>query len=478
MHSFEAMGLRMVHSALYHHGHDAKMLFFKSLLPKKDGNQVDSGNPVTHAEKELLFNLLREQNPDILGFRVFSNDFLLVKELIAEIRLFYKGLVMMGGPHPLVLPEECMQHCDIVCRGEGEKSMLELASCLSEGRDYSKIKNLWINKGPQTIKNELRTRQSDLDVFPIPIFKDSCSIIIENGKLEKREPYFDNTRYGIMAIRGCPYQCSYCSNSVFSEIYQHEPKSNTLRGRSVEHVMEELIYVKNTLPNIKVINFYDEVFAPSEKWVDEFCEKYISQINLPFYCEFFPGVEKESRLIKLKKAGLAGVWLGVQSGSELTRRNVFFRKPSNQIILNSAQTFAKCGISVKYDFILENPFEKVEDKIETAELMLRLPAPYSVNFFKLLYFPGTRLTQRALQEKIITSDQIEGGNAKTFYGIDYNDFNKPKEDVFFNHLLALISIHAGRGFIPMEKMRTLMERYLKDGDYSEIVNEYSVLIKK
>lgn len=359
-----------MHSILTNNGHDTRMLF------------VEEDNP------ELLTKLLKALKPDIVGFSLVSLNFALYKKLYQDIRKSGKFKILLGGWQPTLNPQECLPFCDCLCRGEGEGIILKIVEDLAKGQ---------ANK----------VYAGDLKPVEYPTFKFSneCSYVIEDGKLINKEPYFENSRYGTMIGRGCPYHCTYCSNSYMCQVY---PDWSKTRYRDIDKVIEELRVVKEKLPNVERINFYDEVFLLHDKRISEFLDKYKKEIGLPFYCMFYPGTCSEEMALKLVEVGLAGVWLGVQSGSERVRKEIFKRNYTNVALWRQIKIFQKYNISIKYDFIFDNPFETKEEFMETIELIRKLPKPLLINMFSLKFFPNTEITKMALERGLIdkTTDQL------------------------------------------------------------------------
>ena len=239
------------------------------------------------------------------------------------------------------------------------------------------------------------------------IFDNDFCFNIQDNKIIKEDPYFNNTRYGTMIGRGCPYHCTYCSNNYMLKSVYPGSWSKT-RFRKGAHVINELVEVKKKLKKVERINFYDEVLITKKTWFGEFLKDYKNKIDLPFYCMFYPGTCDERSAIMLKDAGLAGVWIGIQSGSERVRKEIFKRHYSNEQILRQVELFQKYNISVKFDVIFENPFETPSETEETIQLLRKFPKPLLINMFSLKYFPNTEITQMALKNGIISKsyDQL------------------------------------------------------------------------
>ncbi len=357
----EAYGMRILHSILVDK-YDARMLY------------VEEDNP------RLIIELLKSFKPDVLCFSLVSSNFILYKKLYKQIQGVHDFKIVLGGWQPTLNPDKCLPYCDALCRGEGENVILKVIEDIKHGM----LKKIYME---------------ELKPVDYPTFKfgNQYSYIIRRGRLEQKEPYFENERYGTMIGRGCPYQCTYCSNNYMQKIYPNWKKT---RFRSIDRVIEELKVVKGKLSNVKRVNFYDEVFLPQE-WMNEFVTKYKKEIDLPFYCMFYPGTCNEKAAEKLAKSGLVGVWLGVQSGSERERREVFKRYYTNKTLQRQIDIFRRYNISIKYDFIFDSPFTTEEDFIETIKLIRELPKPLLINMFSLKYFPNTEITNMAFSKGLI-----------------------------------------------------------------------------
>jgi len=404
----EAYGLRLIHSVLSKAGYNTKMLFVKlnSLAVNRDDI-----NSLSDKELDLIKDYIKKEKPNLVAYSLVSSNFSIFKKVQTAIKPLGHFLTLVGGWQASLNPEETIQHCDFLCRGEGEEAIVELIDNLFNKYPIYNIKNLWLRSDVFIRKSSVRPLIKDLNKFPTVILNNSETFYIENGNLIKKDPYLENERYGTLLSRGCPFACTYCSNSFMSgKLY--DKKWSKIRFRNTEHIMKELLDVKQYLPNIKRINFYDEVFQSNNEWKEKLFSEYKEKIKLPFYCMFYPGTCDRDTARLLKESGLAGVWVGIQSGSERVRKEVFKRFYTNETILKQAEIFKEFDISVKYDFILDNPFETKEEFIETLDLMKALPKPCGFNFFSLKYFPNTEITRMALDKGIITEKDLND-NLKT-----------------------------------------------------------------
>jgi len=457
----------LLHSVLSSIGYDVKMLFlkvngkktrdeYKERSKKLFKNEIDH---VTDKEIEIMERYVLGYKPHMVAVSLVSSNFELYKKIYERMRTWGNFKTVLGGWQPSLSPERCIDHCDILCVGEGEEVLPELAEALSEGKRIDGIKNLWIRKNGKIIKNDPRPLVSDLNALPNFIFDNNLAAYIEDDRIAYEDPYMSNTRYGVIAGRGCPYRCTYCSNSYMSRIY---PKWSSVRHRSVDRVMEELVEVKKRLPKVERINFYDEVFMPSKEWIRKFSERYKQEIGLPFYCMFYPGrCDDETAKLLKERVSLDGVWLGVQSGSERVRREVFKRYHTNEDVLKQAGIFHKHGINVRYDFILDNPFETFAESLESINIMLKFPQPFSLNLFSMKFFPKTEITSMALAEGLINEEELDDrrSNDRHNYMVSMSDDNSDSN--FVNYLATYISFLA-------------FESKLKKNEITEIINDYAV----
>lgn len=239
-----------------------------------------------------------------------------------------------------------------------------------------------------------------------------------------------------MTSRGCPFTCSYCCNNIFMKIYHG--KGKYVRRRSVDNVIEELAGAKERYENLKMIFFHDDVFTINHKWIKEFSSKYKEHFTTKFGCYCHPEVVNEEIIGMLSYAGLGGVIMGIQSGCESVRAKYYKRRHSNQKILEAARILHKYKITCNYDFILDNPMETHEDKINGLKLVLDLPRPLNIQLVSLRHFPETELTNLLLQKNLISERDVEGNRVDSYERWStVLDLCRNKENMFWDILYYL-----------------------------------------
>lgn len=370
-------------------GHEVKIIYFKETvaLPTDESDgyleldypgvgfvangkqfSVDLYKPVGDVETQLLVDELKEFNPDCIGFTVFSGLIGICGEVSDRLRPHFDCPFIWGGPGPTLEPEKCIDFAEILCINEGEAVIVELANRLDAGDDYSDILGTWCKNGAEVVKNENRPLM-ELDDISCPDWSGERYVYVNEDKVE-RDYYPEGSKsYSIMTQRGCPFSCHFCIESKYQDMFG---RKNSLRRKSVDSIIDELIWAKSHL-RINKVMFYDDVFTVHPRWLDEFLPRYTAEIGLPFWCYSYPTTHDRALLDKLKAAGCVAITMGVQSGSERVLKEHFNRPTKTERVISAAEEIVGAGITGFYDLITRVDFETVDDLEETFEFLLKFP---------------------------------------------------------------------------------------------------------
>jgi len=281
--------------------------------------------------------------------------------------------VALGGIHPSALPEEALQHADIVVVGQAEGIWEEVIADVERGE----FQRIYVNSNP-----------TKLEDIPIPR-KDLFA--------KYKDSYL--TANVIQTTRGCPFNCSFCVVTSFF--------GRTFRHRRVEDVIEEAGSVSGDF-----VFFVDDNIAVNRSYAKLLFEslmplgkKWVSQASID--------VAEDDELLSLASAsGCIALFLGFETLSQDGLREI--DKPVNERI-DYKDAIAKIrshGIGVYGAFIVGLDIDTRDVFEKTLEFAInnRLEA---ANFAILTPHPGTRLRAKLEKENRIThSDwsKYDGGN--------------------------------------------------------------------
>lgn len=407
---------------------DSKILIFDlgKQQPINEDLKIDCSIRNDEFSKTLAFlkGWLLENRFDLVGVSFMSHHW----DIFVEIAKIVKGAlpeckIIAGGVHAwLIDPMETMRHCDYVCAAEGEGLYRDLVAALSGGATGPlRIPGLVERDGTGIIQTPVKEYMS-MDDLPVPTVgsKDIYYLYSsrDNPVFVNEDPLLGNSFSCVHIGRGCPFKCTYCINSLTDE-------KRKVRIRSLDNVMSELKTLL-AVKKFKALLFMDEIFPLRTEWLKAFADKYKKDVGIPFVITLYPGMLTRESAKLLKEAGLKEVSIGVQSGSERTRKEIYGRTGTNSRILEENKILSGLGVMAYYDFIIKNPFESEEDYKHTLELVRNLKRPFYLKFYTLAYYPKHPITDMALSGGLITKDDVSAT-------IGYLDVTTPHRVAIVDH---------------------------------------------
>ena len=423
----QSFGIRTLSASLKKNHHNVDLVF----LTKNFGERY---------EYNVLEELSRLSSvADLIGISLMSNYLENAIQITEELKKICNVPIIWGGVHPTIRPNECLKYVDIVCIGEGEDVLLELTNKINKVDHYYNILGIHFKDGNKIIQNQLRPLIINLDDIPYPDYDYRTHYILDKNSIQLMDYNLFKVYYGrsytTLPTRGCPYQCTYCCNNTLNKMFSGQ---KLVRKRSIDNIITELILAKKTIPFLEEIKFDDDAFFTlSIDEIKDFSEKYKENINLPLIITgTTPSTVNHKKISFLVDAGLYSIRMGIQTGSERTKK-IYNRSFSNTQIINAVNIINqyKTIRDIQYDIILDNPWETDEDLYETLIFLTKLPTPFRLSIFSLNFYPGTELYEKAKNEGIIKNDFDD------IYRKHYHNLNK----TVINNLFFLLSIYASSG---------------------------------
>ncbi len=327
-------------------------IMYLSTALKLAGHQTD----IVKADIENVEDKIKDFSPNIVAYSIITGDHKYFRNLNLKLKEKFNFIAVFGGSHPTFFNEFINeQGVDIICIGEGDEAMVDLANRIREGKDFSDIPNLWVKKQGIIIKNPVRCL-TDVNLIDFP---DRELIYTKYPKS------YHNPIKNFIGTRGCPYNCSYCYNHSLKEIYQN--KGQYVRLRAVDNLIEEIRQVKNKYP-LKMLYFQDDTFGTQMAWLEEFCQKYPQSIGLPFHCHTRANLVNEKAIDLLKKAGCSGVTFAIETANDYLRNELLGRNMSREEIIKAAKIIKKAGLKLRIFNMLGIPQGSLSDDFETLKL--------------------------------------------------------------------------------------------------------------
>jgi radical SAM superfamily enzyme YgiQ (UPF0313 family) len=434
-------GLRIISACLKRAGHDVDMFFLMQEF-------------YTKYSETAMNNLVKlTKGSDLVGISVMTNYFNNAIQITRKLRNNYDFPILWGGIHPTIRPEESLDYADMVCIGESEETLVELTDKIQNKQYYYDVKGMGFNDKGKKIVNGSRVLPGSknaaiiksLDQIPFQDFDYESHFILKGENIVRMDQEIVKQCtagvYMTLTTRGCPFGCTFCVNNTLLAMYPHQ---KPIRKRSVDNIIKELQEVKSKLPFIEIILFNDDAFfLMSVDEIKELSKKYKEQIGLPLWVSgTTPNTLAKEKLSLLVDAGLVEIRMGVQSAAERTKK--FYKRPaSNSQVVNAMKMINEYKDTVKadYDIILDSPWDTDEDSIETLRFLSKLPTPFRLNIFSLVFYPETDIYREAKKEGLIKDD------LKDVYNKSYAEC----KNTYLNKLFSLLNEYAfvGIGISPI-----------------------------
>jgi radical SAM superfamily enzyme YgiQ (UPF0313 family) len=353
--------------------------------------------------------------------------------------------VVMGGPHATFAGKQILtdeKDVDIVVRGEGEETLLELVEQSPELKKLSEIKGITFRKDNQIIETQNRPFIENLDALPLPAYK---LIPIKKYKITGMK------LLPVISSRGCPFQCSFC---VASQMFGAK-----FRARSAKNVLDELEWLKNEY-EAEGIAFQDDTLTFDKKRALDICDGMIDRkLNLHWGCGTRVDVVTKELLAKMAKAKCDEIMFGVESGCQRIRDLLNKRVTTDQCV-NAIKWAKEAGIFVTVSVIIGYPGETKETLQESLDFVRKVE-PDDVWLCHATPYIGTEL--RALVE---SHGWKMSEDWKT-----YNTMNPIFEDPLLpaKEIAQMRKTFYNKFYSPQYILRQALKGYLKGNMYSKIM---------
>ena len=442
-------------------------LLLLGTLLKKKGHSVKVVHMVTDKlTDEDILPILRDFNPHVAGITVSTFQTRHTKNITRLIKTNCEDIqIVIGGSHPSALKENALAdfpYADVAVSGEGELAIGEIVDQVP----LSRINGVSYRENSRIVCNPRSSQLQELDNLPFPDLG-----FVDIRKYSGPEPVGRRPGMFIMASRGCPFGCVFCSKSIYG---------NTVRYHSPEYVLSQVEYLHKDF-GIREIFFQDDTFNLNRSWAETILLGIIKR-GLNRKMIFRTPFRVNERLVDidlLKLMKEAGFWLifyGVENGNQmmLDRMKKGITIPE---IKRAFRLTREAGIKAEASFIIGLPGE-TEETIQDSIRLWREIKPFHSGFSRAIPFPDTPFEKEVREEgHMLYTDYDEYSYGKTM--VRTEALTAEQLEVWAQYCGKLVSVEMAKMLLtnPATLIRTIGDLGFK-GVINGIVNTARNLLAK
>jgi anaerobic magnesium-protoporphyrin IX monomethyl ester cyclase len=324
--------------------------------------------------------------PDLIGMTVYTPQVPEVSRAAGVARQAApRAVLALGGPHVTYTVEETlatMPQVDVVARGEGDQIIVDLARALDAGHGLETVPGISYRRDGTIVENPAPP-PVDVTTLPMPAFH-----LLPMDRYRWRE--LGGTFGTLLASRGCPFQCTFCSEWRFWH--------GRWRPYDPEQVVEQLDVLVNRYGRRNVW-FGDDCFNANRDHVAAICEGILRRgIDLNWYYQGRADLlVKYKELLPLaRRAGNRMVQIGIEASND-EQRDALNKDLGTDMVREAVRLLRQHDIVCQGMMIVGLPGDSPRTFGQKVRLMNQLDVDFPVFVFYTL-FPGTPIYDQAVSQ--------------------------------------------------------------------------------
>ena len=394
----------------------------------KEGHEVKIySQDKNHFPDEHLTEYLNNNKFDVIGVSVIAGYYqyrklLKISKAVNDSK--QRPFFIIGGHGPTPDPEFFIKktNADVVVMGEGEITIIELLTAISNLESLKNIKGIAYKENNKVTINEAQPLIKDIDTVPFPAY----SIFDIDYYRLLRMPHVTNTEFvmPVLSGRGCTFKCNFC--------YRMD---QGFRPRKNDAIIEEIKLLKKNY-GITYIAFSDELLMSSAARTMSLCEDFIkTDLNIKWDCNGRLNFAKPEILKTMKKAGCVFINYGIESMDDQILKNMNKVLTTEQIIKGIEATL-KEGISPGFNIIFGNIGENKETLNKGVEFLLKYDDGAQMRTIRpVTPYPGSPLYYYAIEKGLLKDCEDFYENKHTNSDLPAINFTDLSDDDYINSLL-------------------------------------------
>lgn len=365
-----SIGIAYIASILRENGHDVKVL----------------DAYVTESSLNDIINIIKNFTPDIVGISVLTPSADVVFSISKEIRENFPDItIVMGNMHASLFADDILSnnYADFIVHREGELTFLELIQALVNKEDIERVKGISFYKNGKIFHNEQRPHIENLDSLPFPAW--DLFPLDKYSTDPRTEVKKGVTEMQILATRGCPNQCTFCSSRTERSL------GSKYRMRSPKNIVDEMEFLYKNF-KAEVFSFMDLAFPLVKSHAMAVCQEIIhrglhKKILWCTECRVKPLDEEILNI--MRRSGCVRVNFGIESGNDEILK-ILKKNFTTEDVRKAVKMAKKAGIEVDGMFMIGLPTETEEKIKQTIDFAIELNVRFAI-FNIFVPYPGCEL---------------------------------------------------------------------------------------
>ncbi len=333
---------------------------------------------------EGLGAAIARTSPDLIGITVYTPHVPEVSRAVCVARQAApQAVIVLGGPHVTFTAEETlgtMPQVDVVARGEGDQILVDLARALAAGDGLERVPGISLRRDGQIVENPAPP-PLDVNTLPMPAFH-----LLPMDRY--RWPELGGTFATILASRGCPFKCTFCSEWPFWR--------GGWRPYNPEMVVEQLDVLVNRYGRDNIW-FGDDCFNVDRDHVAAICEGILRRgIDVNWYYQGRADllVKHKDLLPLMRQAGNRMVQIGIEAAND-EQRDELNKHLHTETIKDAVRLLRQNDIVCQGMMIVGLPTDSPRTFEQKVRLIKRLDVDFPI-FTMYTLFPGTQAYEEAV----------------------------------------------------------------------------------
>ena len=336
--------------------------------------------------------------PDLVGITATTPFYHIATQLGRQLKSVIPGIpICIGGPHVTVLKESVFSDAfDFAFIKEADNSWCDFLDAMDSGRQVAQVKGILLRTGGSTVFTGNARPCRDIDRTPMPARHLLKNKLYRLGTMRGTKQFTT-----IMTVRGCPFDCIFCSTNVFGK---------DTRRRNPELVIKEMQWCIDHI-GTRHFMFLDDTLTMHRKHIEEICDRMISaKLGVTFEGSTRANLIDESLIEKMVQAGLIRLSFGLESVDKTIRQTMKKMVPLESY-LSANRITNKYGVETLNSCMIGLPGETRETVRKTLAFLRQSRNIKQANISIAVPYPGTELFDMAKRGehglKLMTEDFSE-----------------------------------------------------------------------